>query len=106
MVHVYIHYPNRAEARRISKLILQRRLAACVSFIKQEDLYWWQGTLVSSSGVITLVATQKKHYQAIEQLVLKHHSYDVPCILQLPVTHVLPIYQRWLNTETRLPLKK
>ncbi|MBI5037598.1 MAG: divalent-cation tolerance protein CutA [Candidatus Kerfeldbacteria bacterium] len=102
MIHVYIHYPSRAEARRISKLILQRRLAACINFIKQEDLYWWRGKLVASTGVITLIATQPRHYKKIERLVLAHHSYAIPCILRLPVSHALPAYHRWLLAETTL----
>jgi len=43
MIHVYIHYPTLAEAGKISKFILNKHLAACVNFIKQEDMYWWQG---------------------------------------------------------------
>lgn len=101
MIHVYIHYPTLAEARKISKLILQKHLAACVNFIKQEDLYWWKGKMVHTKGIITLAVTQKKHYKAIETLVKKHHSYEVPAIFELPIGRVLPSYEKWLIKETK-----
>jgi periplasmic divalent cation tolerance protein len=101
MIHVYIHYPTMAVAKRISKLILQKHLAACINFIKQEDLYWWKGKMVHTKGIITLAVTQKKHYQAIESLVKKRHPYEVPCILELPIGRSLKSYKQWLIKETQ-----
>lgn len=100
MIHVYIHYPTLAEAKRISRLLLKKHLVACVNFLRQEDLYWWRGKMVHTKGIITLVATQKKHYKKIEALVKKHHSYEVPCILELPIGRALRAYEKWLVQET------
>ena len=101
MIHIYIHYPTLKEAKRISKMLLKKRLAACVNFLKQEDLYWWKGKMVHTKGIITLVVTQKRHYQAIETLVKKYHSYEVPCILELPIGRTLKAYEQWLKRETK-----
>lgn len=100
MIHIYVHYPNIKEARKISRLILQKHLAACVNFIKQEDMYWWQGKMVHTKGIVTLAVTQKKHYTAIETLVKKYHSFKVPCIMELPIGRALPAYTQWLKKET------
>lgn len=101
MIHVYIHYPTRREARKISRMLLKKHLAACISFINQEDMYWWQGKIQQTRGVVTLVATEKKHYKKIESLVSKHHSFKVPAIMELPVGNVLKSYAQWLRTETK-----
>ncbi|MFA6097966.1 MAG: divalent-cation tolerance protein CutA [Patescibacteria group bacterium] len=103
MIHVYVHYPSIKEARKISRLILQKHLAACVNFIKQEDLYWWRGKMVQTRGIVTLIATQKKYFRTIKALVKSQHSYEVPCILEMPVGRVLRSYERWLIDETRNP---
>lgn len=101
MVHVYIHYPTRTEASRISKLLLDKHLAACINFIAQEDMYWWNGKIVQTKGIITLVVTQKKHFKKIETLVKKHHSFKVPCILELPINRAYKPYEQWLRKETK-----
>lgn len=103
MIHIYVHYPNTKEARRISKLILQKHLAACVNFIKQEDMYWWKGKMVETQGIITLIATQKKYFRTIKELIKTNHSYDVPCIIEMPIGRTLKSYERWLIDETRNP---
>lgn len=101
MVHVYIHYPTKSEALKISKVLLKKRLVGCVSFVNQTDWYWWRGKLVSSKGVITFNIAPKKNYKKIEQLVKKLHSYDVPCILELPINRSFKPYQEWLYAETK-----
>lgn len=101
MIHVYIHYPNMTTAKKISKILLKNKLAACVNFIKQEDMYWWQGKIENTNGVLTLVATRKNNYKKIETLVKKLHPFKVPCILELPVKNVLSSYRKWLYEETK-----
>ena len=101
MIHIYIQYPSNSEAQKISKLLLKERLVGCVSFVNQKDLYWWKGKLVSSRGVVTFVAAPKRNYNKIEKLVKKHHSYKIPCILEIPVGKVYKPYKQWLYAETK-----
>jgi len=101
MIHIYAHYPTCAEAMKISKMILKKRLAGCISFVKQEDLYWWQGKIVGTKGVVAYIAAPKKNYKKIEVLIKNHHSYKVPCILELPVNRLFKPYAKWLNQETK-----
>lgn len=101
MIHVYIHYPTRKEARKISRLLLEKHLASCVNFIDQEDLYWWEGKIVNTKGVVTLVVTKKKNFKKIEQVVTQHHSFKVPCILELPISRASKPYEKWLNKTTK-----
>jgi len=100
MIHIYIHYPTLTEAKRISGLLLKKRLAACVSFIRQSDMYWWHGKIVKTNGVVAFAVALKKNYQVIEKLVAKHHSYEVPCILELPIGRAYKPYEGWLKRET------
>jgi len=101
MIHIYVHYPTITEAKKISKIILSKRLAGCISFVKQEDMYWWQGKIVGTKGVVTYVAAPKRNYKKIETLVKKYHSYKEPCIIELPVNRVLKSYAQWLKKETK-----
>jgi len=100
MIHVYIHYPTRREAEKISRLLLKKRLAGCVSFVKQSDMYWWKGKLVGTQGVVTFVAAPEKNYKKIEKFVAKHHPYQVPCILEMPIKRAYAPYKKWLINAT------
>ncbi|XOU94116.1 MAG: divalent-cation tolerance protein CutA [Candidatus Kerfeldbacteria bacterium] len=100
MIHVYIHYPSKREAKKISKILINKHLAGCVSFVNQEDIYWWQGKIVETKGVVTFIATKKSNYKKIEAEVKKYHSFKVPCILELPVNRAFKPYQDWLYAET------
>lgn len=57
--------------------------------------------MVNGKEIVTFIATQKKHYKAIELLIKKHHSYQVPCILELPVNRVYKKYLDWVIKETK-----
>jgi len=101
MIHVYIHYPNITIAKKISTILLKKKLAACINFIKQEDMYWWKGKIEKTKGIITLVATRKSNYKKIENIVKKLHPYETPCILELLIKNVLKKYRSWLYDETK-----
>lgn len=101
MIHVYIHYPNIKEAKRISKILLHKKLAACINFISQEDMYWWKGKIEETKGIISLVGTRQNNFNKIEKLVKKLHSYDVPCILELPINKSSKSYKEWLYEQTK-----
>ena len=101
MIHIYVTYPKPSEAKRISNLILKKRLAACIDFFPVTTRYWWQGKIVNGKEIVTFIATQKNYYKSIETLIKKHHSYKVPCILELPILRVYKKYDKWLKNETK-----
>ena len=50
--------PTRAEARKNSKAILKKKLAACVNIIGgMESRYWWKGKLETASEYLWLIKT-------------------------------------------------
>ena len=101
MVHIYVTYPTKKEAVKISNLILKKKLAACIDFFPVETRYWWQKKIVNGKEIVTFIATDKKHYKKIETLIKKHHSYKVPCILELPILRIYKNYDQWLKNEIK-----
>ncbi len=54
----FVTAPDADTARRLGKLVLEARLAACVNLIPAiESHYWWQGKLDSSSEILMLIKT-------------------------------------------------
>ncbi|MBI2602949.1 MAG: divalent-cation tolerance protein CutA [Deltaproteobacteria bacterium] len=98
---VYITTPNMKRARKIAKLLVEEKLAACVNLIKgMESLYEWKGKLRQEEEVLMLVKTRQKLFATLQEKVLSIHSYDVPCIVGFPLTEGNESYLNWLKEQT------
>ena len=92
----------REEADKIARLLVERRLAACVQVLGPiESVYRWQDKIETSQEWLCLIKSRQSQFPAIEQAILEVHSYEVPEILALPVTAGNPDYLKWLDGEVR-----
>ena len=69
---------NTETAEALARVLLERRLAACVALRQQRALYWWQGQIEDSAEVELLIKTTREQQQALEAAVHEHHSYETP----------------------------
>lgn len=101
MIHVYVSYPSLSEAKKISRILLKKHLVACVNFFPVHSSYWWKGKIVHEKEIVSFISTKKKHYKQIEKVISKHHSYKIPCIMELPIDRVYTPYNKWIMGETK-----
>ena len=87
------------EARRVAKILLEKRLVACASFSPVESLFHWEGKVEHAQEYKIFFKTHARHFQALSQEILRHASYEVPEILRLDLTDGNPHYLNWLETE-------
>jgi periplasmic divalent cation tolerance protein len=89
------------EAKKIASSLLEKKLAACVSLVKNiESIYRWKGKLLDEKEVLMLIKSRKKLYKSVEEEVKKLHSYEVPEIIALPVITGSKDYLYWIDSET------
>lgn len=100
---IYITCKDRSEAEDIGRALLKKRLVACVNIIPgMHSMYLWppkKGTIEEAEEVILLCKTIESKWVALEQEVLKLHSYSTPEIAAIPLTHVTKNYSDWLAGE-------
>lgn len=101
MILVYIVCRDREEARRIARVLLERRLAACANMFPIESLYWWQGRIVEDNEHVLIAKTRPECYSSLAELVKSVHSYEVPAIIRLPVAEADTQYLAWISAESR-----
>ncbi|MCL5264821.1 MAG: divalent-cation tolerance protein CutA [Chloroflexi bacterium] len=101
MILIYVVCANLDEAREISRHLLEQRLAACTNCFPIESAYWWEGKIVEDDEVVLIAKTVPGNFEAVAEAVLKLHSYQVPCIISIPVDKVESRYLRWLRGEIR-----
>ena len=98
---VYITTKDFREAKKLSRLLLEKRLIACANIIPSiESSYWWKGKIESHAESLLIGKTRKGLEGKIMALVKKHHSYSVPCVNFLPILKGNPDYLAWLGRET------
>jgi periplasmic divalent cation tolerance protein len=93
-------FDKREEAERISRLLLQKRLCACIQIIGPiKSLYLWKGKAEEAEEWLCLMKTSSQLYKEVEALLLKEHPYEVPEIIALPISIGSPFYMKWLEEE-------
>jgi periplasmic divalent cation tolerance protein len=103
MILVYITCKSEAEAKRIGRNLLVKKLCTCINVLPHvESLYYWPphtGKFEAAKEVILLVKTIESKFEAVEAEVIRTHPSDCPCIFAIPVQHVTKKYYDWLVGE-------
>ncbi|PIQ85291.1 MAG: cytochrome C biogenesis protein CcdA [Candidatus Omnitrophica bacterium CG11_big_fil_rev_8_21_14_0_20_45_26] len=93
---------SKKEAHQLSRLLLQRKLAACVNIVYPiQSFFWWRRRINRANEALLLIKTVKSQVVAVESLLKKHHSYDVPEIIGWPIQKINQAYFDWLMTSLR-----
>lgn len=97
MIIVYSTFPNRKKAKEIAKKLVERKLAGCVNVFPIEAIYSWKGKTEEGREFAAVIKTRKQRFKQVEDLILKNHPDDTPCVLEIPVGRVAAKYLSWLH---------
>ncbi|MFU8861879.1 MAG: divalent-cation tolerance protein CutA [Cyclonatronaceae bacterium] len=98
---VYITTQGKEEARLIGQALVDEKLAACANIIGgMESIYRWDGTVVQDRESVLIAKTTGERLDALEAKVKELHSYDVPCIIAMPIVAGSSDYLDWIREET------
>ena len=92
---------SRDEADRLAEILVSRRLAACVQIASIASTYMWKGKVNKDSEFLLLVKTAADLYHEVEAAIVENHSYEIPEVIQIPVTQGLDRYLGWIDGNTR-----
>ena len=92
-----------AEARRIARAVVTKRLAACANIFLTpvESVYRWKGKVEKAREVFILLKTTGKRLPALEREVKHLHSYDVPEFIVMPIAAGSSEYLGWLQESVK-----
>lgn len=100
-VLVYTTYPSLVEAEQAGRVLVERRLCACVNIYPgMISYYWWQGTIERGEEVTMLIKTRASLAEKVRAAVKDMHSYATPAVLVIPLESVDPAYHAWIEAET------
>jgi periplasmic divalent cation tolerance protein len=100
----YITAPDAGEARRLGKILVAERLAACVNILpSMESHYWWNGKMESAHEAVLIAKTRAGLRDELLERVRALHPAETPCIVFLPLASGDPDYLAWIAAETEAP---
>ena len=98
---VYMTAGSIEEAKSIGQILVVQNLAACVNLLENmTSIYKWEEKLEESKEVTMIAKTRKTLIPKLIETVNSLHSYDCPCILELPIQGGNPDFLSWIKSQT------
>ncbi len=99
---VMVTTPNKRVSEKLSRLLLECKLAACVNRVPGvRSRYEWKGRIETAREELLIIKTARERMGSLVKAVRKAHPYDVCEILALPVVGGNPAYLKWLKSSLR-----
>ena len=100
---MYVTASNKEEAEKIAKVLVEQKLAACVSLFTNpiESHYEWEGKLEQSSEILLMIKTTDSNIDAVTATVKRLHSYKVPESVALQIFGGNADYIDWVKKSTK-----
>lgn len=97
---LYVTAPNNEEAHAIAQALIEKRLIACANIFPQvQSVYRWNEKIQIDSEVVVTLKTEEELVQTVIDMICELHSYDVPCVISLPIEHGSRAYLDWIKKE-------
>jgi len=97
MIIVLSTYPDRKSAEEAAGMLVEKRLAACVSMVKiEQSVYRWKGKIEKSPEYLLIIKTTEKAYPRLETRIRRTHPHKVPEIVRLDVKGGNKKYINWV----------
>ena len=88
------------EAKKIAKVLIVEKLAACVQLSEIESFYNWNNEFCCDNETLLNIKTIKENFEKIKSRILELHSYDLPEIIQLDITNASEEYLKFIGENT------
>jgi periplasmic divalent cation tolerance protein len=92
---------SKEDADKIARTLLAQRLAACIQVSQIQSYYTWQGSLNIDDEHMLVIKCKQADFNEIQDCIRANHRYEIPEIIQLPITAGLPDYLNWIGEVTK-----
>ncbi|HMI96157.1 MAG TPA: divalent-cation tolerance protein CutA [Micropepsaceae bacterium] len=98
---LYSTYPNSETALAAARLVVDKKLAACVNiYPKMMSVYMWEGARTESAEFAVFIKTRRTLVDEAIELLWTVHAYSVPCFVVLPIEAGTSDYLAWAREQT------
>ena len=87
-----------ADAERLARALVERRLAACVNVVPGVVSYYrWRGELQRDAERLLVIKTRAERLPALREALRELHPYELPELIALEITGGSEAYLSWLD---------
>ena len=90
-------FPDKGSAKSAAKMLVERRLAACVQIFPVDSVYLWENEICDNGEIVLLIKSKTILFEKIAAAIREVHAYELPEIVQMPVTVGLSEYLQWIG---------
>ena len=99
---VLVTSPNAKTSERLSKGLVEGKLAACVNRVPSiTSRYWWKGKIEKAREELLVIKTNQTKLRVLTKWVKANHPYEVCEVLALPIAQGQGDYLKWINGSLR-----
>lgn len=99
---VLVTTPNRRVSEKISKGLVQGKMAACVNIVPGlRSRFRWKGKVETAREELLLIKTNRTKLSQLTQWVQKNHPYTVCEVVALPIAKGSKPYLDWIDSSLR-----
>ena len=103
IILVFTTVAKKSDAVKISKFLIKKKLAACVTTLPQgESRYLWKGKVCLDKEYVLMIKTTAATFNKLKLGLGKVHPYDCPEIIGIPIEKASKPYQEWLQGNVGL----
>jgi periplasmic divalent cation tolerance protein len=92
---------SKEKAERLARLLVKKKLAACVQVTGVTSYYWWNEEINNEAEMVLWIKTKVGLYRELEEFILLNHNYEIPEIIMLPIKRGFDGYVKWLDSVTK-----
>jgi periplasmic divalent cation tolerance protein len=88
------------DSTKIAKMLVEKKLAACVNIISVQSIYRWKEKVESERENLLVIKTKISRIEQLKIAVKDIHPYEVPECIILPIEDGLSSYLNWIEEST------
>lgn len=98
---LYVTAANEDDAARIGRALVEEHLCACANVIGPvRSFYRWEGKIQDDHEAVLIAKTVAAQVEAATKRIKELHTYQVPCVVALPIQGGNAAFLEWVATET------
>jgi|Deesub1362B_J571_1020462.scaffolds.fasta_scaffold00115_36 periplasmic divalent cation tolerance protein len=101
LILVICTFPDRESSLKVSKFLIENKLAACVNIFPCESIFFWENKINEEKEYIAFIKTRKKLFETVKNEIGKMHPYSTPEIISFKIENINEKYFKWVLKETK-----
>ena len=90
------------EAQRIARVLVERRLAACVNIVPRiESIYRWKEKVEQAEEWLLIIKTTTSAFEHVRDAIKELHSYELAECICVDIEGGSAKYLKWLGESVR-----